>query len=207
MKNYLLTFCIAFSITSKAQSVDAYFEKIRTNEAALTAFFSQMPKGGDLHHHYSGSVYAETYIDFVVEQNYWINRTTLEVKDAKPDGSKEWTRFSSIITDGQLADYKQKLFQKWSVKDYNQVSYPSDKLFFETFGYFGIASKARIDKGLLELKKRAQTENVSYIETIFTTIDSKKYDTIGFGANNKKFKALRESKNSVGKPKREQRRA
>jgi hypothetical protein len=32
--------------------------KIRNNEAALTAF-SQMPKGGDLHHHFSGSVYAE----------------------------------------------------------------------------------------------------------------------------------------------------
>lgn len=31
--------------------------------ASLFAFFSSMPKGGDLHHHYSGSVYAETYAD------------------------------------------------------------------------------------------------------------------------------------------------
>ena len=28
--------------------------------AALTEFFTQMPKGGDIHHHYSGAMYAET---------------------------------------------------------------------------------------------------------------------------------------------------
>ena len=33
--------------------------------AELTLFFTQMPKGGDLHHHYSGSVYAESYVDFL----------------------------------------------------------------------------------------------------------------------------------------------
>jgi adenosine deaminase/adenosine deaminase CECR1 len=26
--------------------------------AELVLFFSQMPKGGDLHHHYSGAIYA-----------------------------------------------------------------------------------------------------------------------------------------------------
>ena len=28
-----------------------------------------MPKGGDLHHHYSGSVYAETYLEYVVDND------------------------------------------------------------------------------------------------------------------------------------------
>jgi len=28
----------------------------------LTAFLEQMPKGGDLHNHLTGAVYAETYI-------------------------------------------------------------------------------------------------------------------------------------------------
>jgi adenosine deaminase/adenosine deaminase CECR1 len=44
--------------------------------------------------------------------------------------------------------------EKWSIKDYNHVSYPSDKLFFESLeslvrplGHFG--------EGLLELKNRA----------------------------------------------------
>jgi adenosine deaminase/adenosine deaminase CECR1 len=29
--------------------------------------------------------------------------------------------------------------EKWSIKDYNEVSYPSDKLFFESFEKFSPA--------------------------------------------------------------------
>jgi hypothetical protein len=48
---YETIFCFAFhSYTlSYAQNANTtYFEKIRNNEAQLTAFFAQMPKGGDL---------------------------------------------------------------------------------------------------------------------------------------------------------------
>jgi len=172
MKKLLL---FAFSLVSfsvYAQSVDKYFESIRKNTAALTAFFSQMPKGGDLHNHYSGSVYAETYISYVVEQDYVINEQTLEVKTSIPANKKGWVHFSALNDSGLLAAYKQKLVQKWSVKDYNGVSYPSDLQFFETFPGFGIANNsiARLDTGLMELKRRAISENVSYIETMFTGI-------------------------------------
>ena len=60
--------------------------------------------------------------------------------------------------------------QKWSAKDYNYVDYPSDKLFFESFMKFEPAIKNNFEKGLLELKNRAITENVSYIETQLSTI-------------------------------------
>ena len=173
-----------------SQTVDPYFEKIRSNEAELTAFLSQMPKGGDLHHHYTGSVYAETYIAYVVSHNYWINKKTLEVMDKKPNTDNNWTTFSSLQNDGQLSIYKEKLFQKWSVKDYNHVDYPSDKLFFETFGNFSIAAKAGLDDGLLELKKRAQAEHVNYIETMFITIDSRKIDLSAYGAMNESLRSV-----------------
>jgi adenosine deaminase len=171
MRKLLFLIFATGSIVASAQPIDNYFESIRNNTAELTAFFSQMPKGGDLHNHYSGSVYAETYISYVVDQDYVINLQTLEVKTAKPSsGSPIWMHFSDLDKEGQLAAYKEKLMQKWSVKDYNGVSYPSDKQFFETFGGFGIANNswARMDTGILELKRRAQKENVSYIETMFT---------------------------------------
>lgn len=154
------------------QSIDKYFESIRNNTAALTAFFSQMPKGGDLHNHYSGSVYAETYISYVVQENYVINENTLEVKPRMPQEGKGWVHFSKLNDSGLLAAYKQKLIQKWSTKDYNGVSYPSDKQFFETFSCFNVAVNGadQLDTGLMELKRRAQKENVGYIETMFTGI-------------------------------------
>jgi len=164
---------ILFSLLSfslNAQTIDEYFEKIRENGAALTAFFQQMPKGGDLHNHYSGSVYAETYIEDVVAKNYYINTYTLQVLPKPPAKADGWISLSALTSSGQMPAYKEKLLQKWSCKDYNGVSYPSDKQFFETFGNFGIASRDRLDTGLLELKRRAISEHVSYIETMFTSI-------------------------------------
>ncbi|MCW3122122.1 MAG: adenosine deaminase [Flavipsychrobacter sp.] len=172
MKKTLLTIFTFITLSSQAQTIDKYFESIRNNNVELTAFFSLMPKGGDLHNHYSGSVYAETYISYVVDQDYAINENTLEVKTSAPQGATGWYKFSQLNAMGQLPAYKQKLMQKWSVKDYNGVSYPSDKQFFETFSGFGIANNSmeRLEVGLMELKERAVKENVSYIETMFTGI-------------------------------------
>jgi hypothetical protein len=54
----------------------------------------------------------------------------MEVLMEKPAGN--WEKFSAINKRGELGAYKQ-IMEKWSIKDYNEVSYPSDKLFFESF--------------------------------------------------------------------------
>ncbi len=166
-----------------AQSAESYFEKIRDNEALLTAFFSQMPKGGDLHHHYSGSIYAEPLLSHAIAQDFYLNTQTMTVSQEKQNGN-DWVQFSTLQKNGELEIYKQKIIQKWSIKDYNNVDYPSDKLFFESFMKFEPATKNNFEAGLLELKNRAIKENVSYIETQLSTIpcaiktdDLAKYNT------------------------------
>lgn len=165
---YTLLFSIIIQL-SFAQSANSYFEKIRTNEAALTAFFSQMPKGGDLHHHYSGSVYAEPILEYAIAENFYLNTETMMVSREKLS-NENWEQFSTIKSKGELEKYKQKIIHKWSVKDYNNVDYPSDKLFFESFEKFMPASNENFKSGLLELKNRAIKENLSYIETQLSTI-------------------------------------
>jgi adenosine deaminase len=162
--------CILFSLPARSQNISNYFESIRNNSGELTAFFSQMPKGGDLHHHYSGSVYAESYIKTVVDSNYFINKRTLQVMPKPAVINEDWATFRDLKKEGTLPAYVQKLMQKWSVKDYNHVDYPSDKQFFETFPAFNVASSLKNDSGLLELKRRAVREHVQYIETMFTSI-------------------------------------
>lgn len=165
---YTILFCILFHI-GLAQSANQYFEKIRDNEAELTAFFAQMPKGGDLHHHYSGSIYAEPLLAHAIAQNLYLNTQTMTVSKEKQTGT-DWVLFSALQKNGELEAYKQKVMQKWSVKDYNYVDYPSDKQFFETFMKFEPAIVGNFEAGLLELKNRAVKENVSYIETQLSTI-------------------------------------
>jgi adenosine deaminase len=172
IKRYLTFLLICISLNINAQTVDHYFQHIRNNPAKLTAFFAEMPKGGDLHHHYSGSVYAESYIRWVIEKDYFINKRTLEVAEKAPNRDTMWKSFSQLAKSKQLDSIKFVLIQKWSVKDYNGISYPSDKLFFDTFSYFGVASRLNLDSGLLEIKKRAEAEHVSYIETMFSTVSS-----------------------------------
>jgi adenosine deaminase/adenosine deaminase CECR1 len=47
-----------------------YLEKIRNNEAQLTAF-SPNAKGGDLHHHFSGSIYAEPILEDAIAEDFY----------------------------------------------------------------------------------------------------------------------------------------
>ena len=104
--------------------VEKYFESIRDNAAELTAFCARMPKGGDLHHHFSGSVYAETYISYVVAQNYFIDTINLRVDTFKRNvNCLQFSQLKGIVrypkdTINYLSVFTQKLMQKWSVKDY-----------------------------------------------------------------------------------------
>ena len=165
---YTLFFAFVLNV-SYSQATNDYFEKIRDNEVALTAFFSQMPKGGDLHHHYSGSIYAEPILQRAIRDDFYLNTETMDVLKDKP-AIGNWEQFSTLKRNGTLEIYKQKIMQKWSVKDYNHVDYPSDKLFFESFMKFEPAIQGNFGSGLLELKNRAISENVSYIETQLSTI-------------------------------------
>ena len=165
---HILFFALLLNF-SYSQSTNDYLEKIKNNEAELTAFFSQMPKGGDLHHHFSGSIYAEPLLQRAIADDFYLNIETMDVLKEKP-ATGNWELFSTLKSNGTLEAYKQKIMQKWSVKDYNHVDYPSDKLFFESFMKFEPAIKGNFGQGLLELKNRAISENVSYIETQLSTI-------------------------------------
>lgn len=144
--------------------------------AELTMFFTQMPKGGDLHHHYSGSIYAEQYVDFLDKQGLCVNKQTYRIetnKDviaaerAKPAKERNCLSSAEVYAD----DYTwRELVQRWSNKDFGNhgaLQPPPDRLFFQTFSFFGPVSNANFAEGLQELKKRAIAENVGYIETMF----------------------------------------
>nr|HVP54117.1 hypothetical protein [Candidatus Eisenbacteria bacterium] len=63
-----------FATTRPAASSEAqterYFESIRKDPNLLVAFLLEMPKGGDLHMHLSGAIYAESFIDWAAAQKY-----------------------------------------------------------------------------------------------------------------------------------------
>jgi hypothetical protein len=159
---------------SNVSRIDSLLNRLRANEAALRIFFSAMPKGGDLHHHYSGSIYAEKYIEKAKSANAWVNAVTLEIKFDSSEilTNKEWKKFLTLEKEIGEYEFQQILLKHFSSKDYSRsdgiTSYDD---FFETFDRFG-PSKNQISNGagLLWLKQNAIQQKVSYIETMLETI-------------------------------------
>lgn len=195
MTRIITIFCFLIAQIGFSQSTATYLDKIRNNEAALTAFFSQMPKGGDLHHHFSGSIYAEPLLERAIAQDFYLNLETMQVLKTKPEKGN-WETFSSIQKRDKLEYYKQQIMQAWSVKDYNGISVPSDDLFFDSFEKFSPTIDGHFAEGLLELKNRAIKENVSYIETQLNTIpcDMNVGDLADFNTKLRKAAAQKDEK-------------
>src|SRR5262245_43305189 len=54
-----------------------YFDSIRKSPPQMLAFLRLMPKGGDLHNHLSGAIYAESYIQWAAEKGLCVSQTNV----------------------------------------------------------------------------------------------------------------------------------
>jgi adenosine deaminase/adenosine deaminase CECR1 len=153
------------------QATERYYQNIISQVSPpiveLQQFIHYLPKGGDIHHHYVGALYAETYVDWVEQKGYCIYRdnfkieTQLEANQRK--SSKECISVSQLRADSFLYN---RLLQHWSDKDFNN-QLPSDQQFFSTFAYFFPIAYSFNRAGLEIIKNRALDENLQYIETTF----------------------------------------
>ena len=148
--------------------------------AELNMLMTMLPKGGDIHHHYSGAIYAETYLDWVEQQGFCIYRETDPVSltnrqekfriEVKPSSSAEPNK-SCIKVDAVRKDnaFYRELLATWSDKDFENHTHQQlapDQHFFNTFGYFSPISKFSTNTGLKILKRQAKAENQQYLETL-----------------------------------------
>ena len=145
--------------------------------AELNMLMTMLPKGGDIHHHYSGAIYAETYLDWVEQQGFCIYRESdLPNKqekfriETKPTINAELKQ-SCIKVEAARKDnaFYRELLSAWSSKDYENHTHlqlAPDQHFFNTFGYFSPIAKFSTNAGLQILKQQAKAENQQYLETL-----------------------------------------
>src|SRR5690348_7830733 len=95
------------------QKTAGYFDSIRKSPPKQLAFLLKMPKGGDLHNHLSGAVYAERYIEWAAAKGLCINTTTmsLTVPPSPSQCSPDQTPANKALTSSVL--YRQ-LVDAWS---------------------------------------------------------------------------------------------
>ncbi len=183
-----------FSVTSELY--DRMLEGDEPNAALLNLFLTKMPKGGDIHHHYSGTIYAETYLDWVSQKGWLIDPCLFEIINPSKS-SKDSSCKSKPVSVKELMSDKllyRKLLTLWSDKDFGNHSHdqlPPDLNFFNTFGYFSMISDEYTNVGLQLIKKRAVNENVAYIESMLSRVGIKGSDYIPANKRDEYNKRLR----------------
>ena len=65
-------------------TINEYFESIKHNKAKLRQFVADMPKGGELHHHLTGAVYAETLFAIAYNANLYVDLDSGVLSTDKP---------------------------------------------------------------------------------------------------------------------------
>jgi hypothetical protein len=140
-----------------------YFDSIRNSPPQMLAFLLQMPKGGDLHNHLSGAIYAESYIQWAAESGDCINTSTMFA--SLPPCTTGQVPIANALTSGSL--YRQ-IIDAWSMRNWQLSGQSGHDHFFDTFGKFGVATYNQNGKMLAEAVARAGRGGVLYLELMLT---------------------------------------
>ena len=161
-----------FSALAAAQTAEQrtarYLDSIRQKPPLLLAFLHDMPKGGDLHNHLDGAIYAEDLLDFAASDNFCVDRTTSNLIAPPCDSCEKYTSKPAIrcaygdhILYGQIID-------AWSMRNWHPGDESGHDHFFAAFDKFIPASNAHVAEDVSTVINRAAKEHVQYIEFMHT---------------------------------------
>jgi adenosine deaminase len=139
-----------------------HFDAVRQDPVPLAIFLRQMPKGGDLHNHLSGAVYAESMIGWAAQDGLCVRLADMSL--AKPpckpsdglppvsDALKEAYVYHDLIDAFSMRDF----VARDGVSGHDQ--------FFATFARFDAATKAHPADLIAEAANRAAADHLDYLE-------------------------------------------
>jgi adenosine deaminase len=161
--------CVAVAAQSLSPTDRAaqFLESARNTPAALMDFLARMPKGGDLHHHLTGAVYAESYIDYAVEDGLCLDSIAATLSPPPCDPAQGKVPAAHALTDFPLRNH---VIDTWSIRNF--VPAPDDRNvrhhFFATFGKFDPVTNKHWGEMLAEVVHRAGAQHEIYLETMLT---------------------------------------
>ena len=154
----------AISKESGEARIAKRMEAVRNQPPALRAFLVNMPKGGDLHNHLSGSIYAENYILWAAQAKLCVDKASLTYVQCKDEAKDSQRPASDALTDTTL--YRE-LIDAFSMRNHSAARKPGEYQFFDAFNKFGAATAGRTGEMLAEVAHRAALQNEHYVETMF----------------------------------------
>jgi adenosine deaminase len=139
-----------------------YLASVRHDPVALRAFLWDMPKGGDLHNHLSGAVYAESFVKWGAQTGACVDAGYTARPGPCTDGLRP---IADALTDNVLYN---NVLKAWSMKGFRDGVESGHDHFFATFDRFSAAGSGRTGDMLAEVASRAAAQNEQYLETLIT---------------------------------------
>lgn len=161
----------AETLSTDGQATAAFLNKVENNPNELMIFLENMPKGGDLHNHRSGSAYAENMIAAAMndpQHNYCVDPKTSVI--SLQANCPTQLQIKNLATNSPL--YNQ-IINAWSMRNF--IASPTESAhdhFFATFMKYLDVSSTQRSANLTEIVNRAGKENELYLETMITSGDS-----------------------------------
>ncbi len=189
-----LALVLSVAVTLRAQGptpterTTRYFDSIRNSPPQLLALLLKMPKGGDLHNHLSGAIYAESYIQWAADKGLCVNLASMTL--VVPDSPSACDKFAGQAppVNTALANsvlYRQ-LIDAWSMRNWELSGQSGHDHFFDAFGKFGAATFGQTGKMLAEAVSRAARGRVLYVEFMLTPdgiVSTQIGDKVGWDGN------------------------
>jgi len=111
---FILLLATAVGQTAE-QRTARYLVSVRKQPPLLLAFLHEMPKGGDLHNHLAGAIYAEDLIDFAASDNLCVERTSSQLIPPPCDPCETYTAKPGVrCAYGDHVLYNQ-MIDAWSI--------------------------------------------------------------------------------------------
>lgn len=142
----------------REQATSDRFDGLLGDPVGLAAFLKQVPKGGDLHNHLSGAVYAETVLGWAGGDHDCINTSTHTAVTSCGTGTQ------AVPASGAFFD---EVVGAWSMQGFVAGAETGHDHFFATFGKFGTVVGLHRDDTIADVLTRAADENQVYVETMF----------------------------------------
>jgi adenosine deaminase len=165
---FVLSSALGQTGSNSEQRTARYFASIRQQPSLLLAFLREMPKGGDLHNHLFGAIYAESLINFAVRDNFCVDRTT-SVLIAPPcdDACDRYASKPAIACAYQDHVLYNSIVDAWSMRNWTGEE-PGHDHFFATFDKFQMALFNHIGDAIAESASRAAADSLQYLELMHT---------------------------------------
>jgi len=165
----LLLFLASLASAQTAEQRTAhYLDSVRKQPGLLLAFLRDLPKGGDLHNHLDGAIYAEDLIDFAASGNLCVDRTSSHLLAPPCDSCETYTAkpaascaYLDHVLYGQMVD-------AWSMRNWRPGDESGHDHFFASFDKFGLASHTHVAEAIAAATNRAGMDHLQYVEFMHT---------------------------------------